>query len=172
MTFRIHAAGTRGYRYTRDNCPDEGIFQAAEIITALQGLEPNVGSVVETAADQVTPSVSVLDGVRAMGRMEMLQLLKDSVGYLAICDGASDGWIAVAPSQSHTLWPDTTSFARYEFYPGDDPGSEFVQRIIPALTATDLNDMGVFRYMAIALGGYSNVLNEHGRPRILIQLSH
>jgi hypothetical protein len=171
MSFRIHAAGTRGFRYTRDNCIDEGDIESAQVIATMQSIEPSVGSLVEVAADQVTPSVSVTDGATAVGRMTLTGLLRNAVDSLGLYAQARDGWIAVSARQVNTLWADTSSFARYEFFPGDSPGAEFIRNIMPALTAADLNDMGVFRAMARALDLYDVHLNGSGRPRILIQLS-
>lgn len=171
MSFRIHAAGSDGYRYTRDNNPDEDIFEAASVISALNASGPSVGGAVEGVADYVSPSVSVTDGARSVASATFIHMLRDSVDMLATCGGASQGWISVSPRLTHTLWPDTSDFARYEFYPGDSPGSEFIRMILPALGTTDFNHYGTFRALSIVLSDYYHHLNGNGTPTILIHLS-
>jgi hypothetical protein len=107
-----------------------------------------------------------------MAQIEALHNLSNAVSFLAMCSGAADGWIAVAGSQTHLLWPDTKSFARYYFQPGDSPGAEFMQHIGPALTKTGLNDWGVLFVIAKVLALYSSAIGDSGTPRIMIMLDH
>ena len=171
MSFRIHAAGSNGFRYTRDNNPDEDIFEAAAVISALNASGPSVGGAVEGVADYALPSVSVTDGARSIASATFIHMLRDSVDMLATCGGASDGWISVAPRLTHSLWPDTADFARYEFYPGESPGSEFIQMILPALSSTDFNHYGTFRALSIVFSEYYSHLGGSGRPMIQEQLT-
>lgn len=171
MGFRIHAAGSNGFRYTRDDQPDGDIFQAAAIMTALQGLQPSVSSGVQTTIDYYQPNAGEADAARVVAGITFLQLLSDAVDMLGTCAGAGEGWISVSPRQSHTLWPDTSAFARYEFFPGDSPGAEFIQRITPILVSTNMNNYGVLRAMSNALSLYWGHIDISDRPMIQIQLS-
>jgi len=101
----------------------------------------------------------------------MIELLGSSVDMLGTCSGASRGWISVAPREESVVWADTSSFARYEFYPGSSPGSEFIMMILPALTATGFNNYGAFRSMALALSDYYSHIGGSGRPIIQLQLT-
>ena len=78
-----------------------------------------------------------------------------------------DGWISLSCSESHVLWPDTKSFARYNFSPGDDPGAEFMKAIGPGLKATSMDNWGVLAALSIVLAKYSNQIGEDAS-----QLSH
>lgn len=173
MSFRIHAAGTDGFRYTRDNNPDEDVFQAAEVIATLLSLEPSVEGAVGIAADQVTPSVGAADIVRVGANIEFIHNLRGAVDMLATHSGATrNGWISVAPRQTNLLFPDTTDFTRFEFYQDDtSPGSEFIRQILPVLRTTDFNNYGVFRALGNALWRYEAHIDRAGSPMILIQLS-
>lgn len=173
MSFRVFAAGSQHFHYARDNNPDMDIFNAADVASALRSVgSPSVRGVAEGVADYYVPSDTgaYREGIAAIARMEFLHMLKNSVDFLAMCTGSSDGWISVAPRQSHVLWPDTASFARYNFSPGDDPGSEFFRTIRPALEATDMNNYGVLRMLALVLSRYYDHIGDSGTPMIQIQL--
>jgi hypothetical protein len=172
MSFRIHAAGSDGFRYTHDNQADDDVFEAAAIISALNASGPSAGGAVEGAADYMLPSVGILDGVQSVASMTMMHSLRSSVDMLGSCSGASRGWISVAPREESLVWADTSSFARYEFYPGDSAGSEFIRMILPALSAANFNNYGTFRSMALALSAYYSHIGNAGRPMIQIQLTH
>ena len=172
MSFRIHAAGSRGFRYTRDNQPDDDIFEAAAIISALNASGPSVGGVAEGVADYALPSVDVTDGARAVASMTFLWMLRDAVDLLSTCSRVSQGWISVAPRQENALWADTSAFARYEFSSRDSHGSEFIRTILPALRTTGLNNYGVFRALALAVADYHGHIGQSGPPTMLIQLTH
>lgn len=173
MSFRIHAAGSDGFRYSSSNCADEDLFTAAEIISVMGSLEPTRASFVEAGIGQVLPSApSGYEAAAAVGRMIFLHTLSDAVSLLAACTGASQGgWISVAPRETSLLLPDTSRFARYEFSPGRSPGSEFMQRIIPALNDTDMNNYGVLRSLSIALSLYQVHISISATPMIQIQLT-
>jgi len=110
--------------------------------------------------------------MESMATQEFLHLLNDSVCFLAMCSGASDGWISVAGSESHLLWPDTKSFARYNFSPGDDPGAEFIKTIAPGLKETSLNTWGVLAALSIVLSKFSSAIGDDATPIINIFLDH
>ena len=108
--------------------------------------------------------------METMATMEFLHTLNNAVCFLAMRSGASDGWISVSCSESHVLWPDTKSFARYNFSPGDDPGAEFIKTIGPGLKATSMDNWGVLAALSIVLSKYSNQIGEDARPMINIML--
>jgi len=171
MSFRIHAAGSGGFRYSRSNCIDEGVFTAASIISAMQGLEPSRAGAVQAAADQVLPSApNAWEFAAQAARIEMLNTLDIGVTALAACTGQG-GWISVSPRKTHALWPDTSRFARYDFSPGDSPGSEFVQRILPALRDTDMMNFGVLAQLSNACNLYAGDLPDNATPMLLIELT-
>lgn len=172
MSFNIFAAGVRGFQYTRENCPDDDIFEAASVMSALRAGGPTLQGAGEAVADYVVPSEgsAILDGVQAVAQLTFLHTLCGAVDQLAACSGARNGWISVAPREGHALWPDTNRFARYDFRPGDDPGREFVARILPALEATGMANYGVLRAMSLALSGYRSHIGSSGTPMIQIEL--
>jgi hypothetical protein len=171
MSFSIHAAGSNGFRFSRDNREDEDIFQAAAIMSALQSAEPNVSSAVEGVADYVTPNVGPLDAVQAAAGIQLGQLLADAVNFLVLETHTSLGWISVHARHTHVLWPTASGFARVELVSGDDNGFLFMRTILPALNEAGMNNYGVFRAMAEAVGSYNEFLNGRGPATLLIQLS-
>jgi hypothetical protein len=171
MSFRIHAAGSGGFRYSRSNCVDEGVFTAAAIMAAMQGFEPSRAGAVQAAADQVLPSApNAFEFAAQAARIEMLHTLDMGVTRLAMCTGWG-GWISVSARQTHALWPDTSRFARYDFSSGDSPGSDFVQRILPALRETDMMNFGVLAQLSNACSSYADYLDGSGTPMLLIELT-
>ena len=173
MGFSIYAAGSGGFRYRADDQADEGLFTAAEIISIMGSLEPSRGSVVEAGIDQVLPSApSGYEAAAQVATTVFLGVLSDAVDLLAACTRASQGgWISVSPRETNLLWADTSRFARYEFSPGESPGSEFIQRILPALRDTDMNNYGVLRSLSVALSLYQVHIGTSGTPMIQIELT-
>ncbi|QYO67707.1 RNA-guided endonuclease InsQ/TnpB family protein [Leptolyngbya sp. 7M] len=43
MSFRIYVSGSNGFRYERNNCADDDVFEAAAVISALNASGPSVG---------------------------------------------------------------------------------------------------------------------------------
>lgn len=173
MSFRIFATGTENFHYTRDNCADNDIFEAAEVMSALQGLEPSASGVAQGVAEYLSPSMEGVrsSGIASIASGEMVHLLTNAVTMLATCTGARQGWISVAPRTSHFLRAETSRYARYNFSPGREPALEFMRMILPVLTATDMNNYGVLREMAIALSRYYAHIGNSGTPMIQIELS-
>ena len=172
MSFRVFAAGSGNFHYVRDNNPDMDIFNAASIASALQASGPSVSGVASGVADYYVPSDSSAysAGVVAIAGMEFAHLMDNAVCFLAMCSGSANGWISVAPRLTHTLWPDTAAFAKYDFTPGDNPGLEFFRKIKPALEATDMNNWGVLRMLALVLSRYKDHIGDSATPMIQIQL--
>jgi hypothetical protein len=175
MSFRVFAAGVGPngtWNYERDKNPDDDVFEAAAVISAFRASGPSVRGAAEAVADYHVPSdaSAYRDAIRAIATMTFMQTLNNSVCFLAMCRGASNGWISVAPRRSRTLWVDTVGFARYDFSPGNSPGSEFIQTIVPALRATDMNNYGVLRSLSIVLSRYQQHIGDGGTPMIQIQL--
>jgi hypothetical protein len=56
MSFRIFAAGTEGFNYSADNCADQDLFQAAEVMNAMRAAGPSPAGIGEGVADYVLPS--------------------------------------------------------------------------------------------------------------------
>jgi hypothetical protein len=167
MSFNIFAAGTEGFNYSRNNCADGGLFEAAAVMNALRAAGPTPVGVAEGVVDYYGPSVEseARSGIQAGLRMVFAQRLGQAVVMLAQCSGARQGWIAVSARKSATH-----RYARYNFMPNIDPGLEFMQSIMPALTATDMNNYGVLREMEIALMRYRNLIGAAARPMIQVEL--
>lgn len=171
MSFRVFAAGVPNFHFERDNNPDDDIFEAAEVLNAIRASGPSIEGAASGVAEYVTPN-SYLGAVNALARMEFLHLLKMSVDMLALRPKARQGWIAVAPRESHLLWPDTADFAKYSFSPGSDPGTEFFKKIKGPLKNTGMNNYGVLRMLALVLSMYNNHINDSDPVMIQIQLFH
>ena len=177
MSFSIYAAGTRGYRFRRQNQPDEDMFQAASVISAVQGMEPTAGGVagaaIELGRDQVglgTPNA--MDAARILGRTVFVNGVVETVDMLCARNGDRPGWIYVSCSQSHLLWPATTAHTNYGLdFRGDGVGRDFVRHLVPVLTATGFNHYGSFRALYLALNGYDAVLQDSDLVMITINLS-
>src|SRR5262249_42703449 len=116
-----------------------------------------------------TPGIT--DLVEAVATREFLHSLNNAVSYLAMCSGASSGWISVSCTKTHLLWPDTKSIAKYSFSPGDNPGAELVKTISAGLKATDMDNWGVLAALSIALAKYANQLGDDATPAINISLT-
>ena len=170
MSFRIYVSGSNGFRYERDNCPDDDVFEAAAVISALNASGPSAGGAVEGAADYLTPSVGVLDGVESIARRTMTEL-QDTGHPFSGGRSNSNGWISVSANQDALIGPGPTGFARYEFYNDADPGGEFIRTILPALNSSGFNNYGVFRAIALAVSSFSQHRPSSGPPMMLIQMS-
>lgn len=171
MSFSLYASGTNGFVYERNNCPDDDIFEAAQIIAALNSTSPSAGGVIAGVAEYMLPSVSMLDGVNAVAKMQMMHLLMTNVSLLAQRSNASRGWISVRTEKARILFPPRVSFARYNFNNDDDPGTEFIRTILPALTSTDFNNYGVFRALALAIREFDQCLDSSLPPMIMMFLN-
>ncbi len=171
MSFRTHAAGSSGFRYERDNCPDEDVFEAAAVISALNASGPSVGGAVEGAADYVLPSVGVLDGVSSVASTEMIHLLRSTVSFLAMNRNTNRGWISVSTRAASAVWADSTGFATYYFLNDADPGGEFIRTILPSMRESGFENYGTFRALAMAITAYDAHRPSSGPPTLLIQLS-
>lgn len=172
MSFNIFAAGAGNFHFQQDDCIDDSAFNLMELIGKFQGMEPTWMGAAQTGADIVLPSAGIIDLMKTMATMEMLHMLSNSVCFLAMRGNSSDGWISVAGRESHLLWPDTGGIAKYDFDPGDSPGTEFIKKIGPALKAADLATWGVLRMLAIVLAKFDSNLPDDKPPIINIQLSH
>ena len=170
MSFRIYAAGTRGFRYSRDGCPDEDIFQAAAVISAINSSGPSVGGVIDGIRDYQGGS-DVLDQTRSLGRAAFAYLLQSAVDSLALCPGAAQGWISVYSVNTHIFWPDTNHHMTFRFDSSDSPGADFVRSIVPGLVTTDFNNYGTFRAMALAVSRYNTHIGMEGVPILRLELS-
>lgn len=172
MSFSIFAAGAGNFHFQQDGCIDDSAFNLMELIGKFQGMEPTWMGAAQTGADIALPSAGIIDLMKTMATMEMLHMLSNSVCFLAMKGGSSDGWISVSATESHLLWPDTGGFAKYSFDPGDSPGTEFIKKIGPALKEANMATWGVLRMLAIVLAKFDSSLPDDGRPIINIQLSH
>ncbi|MBX3289229.1 MAG: hypothetical protein KF855_07770 [Acidobacteria bacterium] len=171
MSFRIFAAGSNKFHFEQDKCIDDSDINMVELISKFQTMEPTWKGVGTTGADIVLPSKGIIDLMQTMATMEFLHNLSNAVSFLAMCSGSSDGWISVSARETHLLWPDTMAIAKYQFYPGNSPGTEFIKKISPVLKKTDMANWGVLRMLGIALGKYSNHIDSSATPMINIQLT-
>lgn len=177
MSFSIYAAGTRGYRYRRQGQPDEDMFQAAAVLSAMQGMEPTAGGAVGAGIDIARERVGIStpnagDGARSLARAVFVNGVVETVDLLCAKNGDRPGWIYVSCSQSHLLWPDTTSHMNYGLdFRGDGAGRDFVRHLVPVLAATGFNHYGSFRAIYQALNGYDALLRDSDLVMITINLS-
>jgi hypothetical protein len=170
MSFNVFAAGSGKFHYQKDGFIDGDSFTPMKVVNALMTMSPTALGAANAYIGYKTPGAG--DLVESIATREFLHLLNDSVCFLAMCSGASDGWISVASSESHILWPDTKAFAKYNFQPGDDPGAEFIKLIGPGLKETSLNNWGVLAALSIVLSKYSAHIGDDARPIINIFLDH
>lgn len=176
MSFSIYASGTRGYRFRRQGQPDEGMFQAAAVLSAIQGREPTVGNAVgagfELAREAAGYNPGANDAARILARTVFVNGVSDTVDMLCAKNADRPGWIYLSCNQSHLLWPDTTAQTNYPLdHRGEGPGRDFVRTIVPVLTATGFNHYGSFRAIYLALTGYDGVLQDSDLVMITINLS-
>ncbi len=170
MSFNIFVAGAGHFHYRRQGCIDGSDFEPMKIVSTLMTMEPTVVGAANAYIEHRTPGIT--DLMETMATMEFLHLLNDSVSFLAMCSGVSDGWIAVSCSESHMLWPDTRSFARYNFSPGDNPGAEFMRVIGRGLRETSMNHWGVLREMSMVMSRYRDHIGDNGTPMLNIMMDH
>ncbi len=170
MSFNVFAAGVPNFNYERSNCPDEDIFEAATVASALRSFNPSAAGVASAAGEYVTPN-STLGAINALATLQFLRLMKMSVDFLALRPRARNGWISVAPRVSHIIWPDTVGFAKFEFRHSSDPGTDFFNTIKDALVETDMNNYGVLRIIALVLSRYNDHISNSDHVMIQIQLS-
>lgn len=170
MSFRVFAAGLEDFHYSQNNNADGDVFEAAAVMSAVRSAGAGRIGVASSLASS-EPRV-MRDGIRGIARMNSLQILRIAVTRLATCTGARQGRITVSARRSRLagLWPDASGFARYNFMPNANPCSDFMQRIIPTLEATDMNNYGVLNTLAIVLSDYHAHIGRAGRPMIQIHL--
>lgn len=172
MSFSIFAAGTNKFHFKDPKCFDDKDIDMVDLISKFQTMEPSLMGAGATAVDIVQPSKGIMDLMQTMATMEFLHFLSNSVCFLAMKGGSSNGWISVSATESHLLWPDTGGNGTYKFDPGDSPGTEFIKKIGPALKAADMANWGVLRMLAIVLGKFSNHIDDSSTPMINISLRH
>ncbi len=175
MAFRIHAPGVMDFTYSRTNCADGDLFEAAAVMNAIRAAGPSRIGVAEGVADYVLPSAEseARSGIQANLGTATRAHCGDGVTLLASCNGVGQGaWITVSAHRRRVagLWPDAGGFARYEFRPNVQPAAEFMRRVIPALTSAGMNNWGVLLEIDKALRGYYTYLHGTGCPRINVNL--
>lgn len=168
MGFDVFAAGSGKFHYKKKGFVDADTFEPMKIVSALMNMSPSALGAADAYIGYKTPGITDLMGT--MATMEFLHNLNNAVSFLAMCSGASDGWISVSTTQSHLLWPDTKSFGKYNFQPGDSPGAEFMKIIGPGLKETDMNNWGVLAALSLVLAKYSNHIGDDATPIINISL--
>lgn len=176
MSFHIHAAGTRGFVYETDNGADGSEFEATAVMSALAATGPTPLGVVDGIADYVVDSTAgqTRSAAQAGGGIIHAQNLRNAVNMLMTLPGAASGLIAVAAIQDAVFGGYYASrHVIFTHVPGTDTGTEFIRRISPALTATELNIYGVFREMAVAVYLYrSHIVGSRESPMLQIYLRH
>ncbi len=151
MPFRIFAAGTGNFHFSRTNLDFGDVYDTASAMSQMQDLATGgVGGWAQgRGTDQVTPNPqqSALD---AMGRIIGTHLLRDSVTLMVAQMGSVE--VSVYARQTRTLWVDNTQFARVFLATDDDvPAGTFFRRVNPVLTETEMNTFGVLAAMAHAI---------------------
>ncbi len=172
MSFDIFCAGTPKFNYEKKNCLDQSDFDTADLISKFQSLDGTAMGVVATAANIGLPSAGMKDASTAYATMQTVHLLSSAVNFVALEAVGTDGWIFVMCRQKHWMWPDTCAAAKYSFSPGDNPGTEFIKAVAPALKATGLDNWGVLLQMAKAISQFSTKVNGARKPMLSIDLTH
>jgi hypothetical protein len=168
MSFNVFASGSGGFILKKNDFIDGDTFVPMKVVSTLMGMSPTGLGAVGAIISHKTPGIT--DLMEAVATREFLHNLNNAVSFLAMCSGASDGWISVSCTKSHLLWPDTKSFAKYSFSPGDNPGAEFVRTIAPGLKETGMDNWGVLAALSIVLARFSNQIGENARPIINIMM--
>ena len=171
MGFDIFAAGSGHFHYQMDGCIDQGTVDFVQLLAALQSMEPTRAGAAQAAAEYATPSAGITDVMGALAYREGIHNLNNAVSFLAMSSGSSDGWISLSSTNKHVLWVDTVRFARYNFSPGDDPGTEFFHTIRHALEDTNMNNWGVILKLGEVIARYSNSLDDNARPILNISIT-
>lgn len=176
MSFRIHAAGSNNFRYTRDNCVDDDIFDAAELLSALQDLEQSPGRLVPTVGTAISAGVGYFlpsatnNVVRAVAQLESLHTLQTAFASLAVA--ANRGFIDTFARQTRRLRiEDVFVSARYNFVGEDYPTTRFMRTILPILRQTEMNNFGVLLQLSRVLSLYSDHIGDSNNPMLLVNLS-
>jgi hypothetical protein len=169
MSFRIFASGSKGFHYVKNNFIDGKEFDAMKLYSTLAFLDHSPAGVVDAGLGHVSPGIT--DLMVAQANIVFVRRLKQAVDILATQTAPGQGWITVFSKEKHALWADDTSFNEYRFYPGDNPGTEFIKKIVPGLKHTDMDNFGVLMALWIVLSKYKDKLKKHDRPMINIQLT-
>ena len=172
MSFRIFAAGTGKFNFMQDDCIDDSDIDMVDLISKFFGMEASWQGLGEVGVDIVKPEKGIIDLMQSMATQEFLHNLSNSISFLAMCSGSSQGWVSVSARETHTLWPDSVGIGTYRFDPGEMPGTEFVKKISPALKTADMANWGVLRMLGIVIAKYSNHIGSSATPMLNIQLSH
>jgi hypothetical protein len=173
MSFNIHAAGTEGFVYRRERCADGDVFEAMEVISALQATSPSRIGVGEGVADYVLPSTGSQggDAAQAHGATIWRQVLQQGLVMLSSNRSAVQGWVSVSAVQSTLGFRSASAVRTYHFGSGgSDPAVAFMRTIVPVLTQTHMNNYGVLREMANSIWQYRNHIGDGGPPMLSIQL--
>jgi hypothetical protein len=171
MSFRVHAAGTRGFRWSRDNNPDDDIFQAASVIAALNATRPSAGGVIEGVGEYANPAPNIVDAAAAVASLTFTARLRQSVDELCAINARRPGWIAVTPRSTSILWADSVSHVRYDLGNEDSDGAGFIRSILPALSATGFNHYGSFRVLMQAVDRYKDSLGSSEIAMLLVEMT-
>ena len=180
MSFNIYVSGLTGttsgggrkpFRYSKDNCFDQGDFEPP-VLLAMIPSAPTAKAVAEKVGGTQEEYLanSVINGMAKIAEIELAGMVRLGVDQLAMHTGT--GEISVYCVQEDWLWGTTNSYVNFKFYGGADPGKEFLKKISPGLVKTGLNNFGVLRQIAIALGEYNSALPGSASPYLNISLSH
>jgi hypothetical protein len=180
MSFNIYVSGLTGgitgggrgsFRYSKDNCVDQGDFEPPALL-AMVPSSPTASGVVEKVAG--TPESHVTDGVlKAMTKVaeiELAHMVRTGVDMLAM--RGNGGEISVYCVQESWFWGTTNSYVTFKFNGSYEPGRDFLKKISPGLVKTELNNFGVLRQISNALNQYHKELPGSGSPYLSISLSH
>jgi hypothetical protein len=173
MSFDIHAAGTEHFVYRRERCADGDVFEAMQVISALQATSPSRIGVGEGVADYVLPSTGSQGSgaAQAHGATIWRQTLQQGLVMLSSNRSAVRGWVSVSAVQSTLGFRSASAVRTYRFGSGgSDPPVAFMRTIVPVLTQTHMNNYGVLREMANAIWRYRIHIGDGGPPMLSIQL--
>ena len=172
MSFKILANGYPDYQDALPKSHEEAEdLDKAVFLESIMSMEPNMMAVLKGTAEAAVPSLSLIDLVKTYAYNELSHLLCEPIDEIGGLGG--DKVIHVSSSTNNSLWPNTLSYARYDFDPGDCPGAEFIRKIFPGLKNTGFATSGVILQIIRVIIDYKSYYEDHkasGNFKLFIQL--
>lgn len=177
MSFRIHAAGTGGFRHDREGIDFGDVYEFADGLSRMYSVTGGVRSFASGEATGAVEDVVVGDSalrrsLNAMGQLVGANLLREMVILLAAT--RTPVRISVAARREGMIFTES-AFREVVIYADDmQPAVEFFRAISPALQAAEMNTFGVMSAIARVLSEFMAHpchRGGDGQYRVLIQLS-
>ena len=172
MSFRIFAAGTGNFHYTRNGLDFGDVYDVADGLSRIASVTGGARSAATgIVTDAATPTSGVRQALNAYGQIEGLHLLHDSVEMMVVDMGSVQ--VMVYARQARTFWVDNTAVATVMLAnDDDDPAVTFLRRVNPVLAETEMNTFGVLAAIAGVMTRFSTegARADNGRCMLNIQI--